>query len=737
VKTALRVLALAAAYYLAGRLALLMAIPPGYATAVWPAAGIALAVVLSSGGRVAPGILIGSFLVNVGTSFDSSSLAGIAASVAVAVAIAGGATLQALAGAALIRRGGAAATNLEEEADIRRFALLAAPLACIVSPLIGVTTLSVAHIVPWSSAPFGFATWWVGDTIGVLIFAPFTLTLIGEPRAVWRRRRRAIAIPAIIGIAATTVIFVKSSGWEQARLRHDFERRAAPLGNALGASLDACDALVQSAVSFFDASRDVTAAEFGAFVEAGLRRNPSIRGLSFGPRILDGERAAFEETARDRGFAGFEIKERGPDGTLRRAAQRSSYVPLLYLEPGARSGAIRGFDLASDPARRSVLDDRPTGRSARATPPVPLAREAGGGTGILLAAAVVNAGTIAGYVIGVLRVDDVIATARRGLDAEALELTLIDEVGPAGSMLLHADGERAGPSWWSAILEFGGRRWRLEVRPTPGFLHHSRSWQAWLVLAVGLLCVGLLGIVTLVTTGRAARVEEEVVRAAEAEAKYRDQQRLLELGAALREKEILLKEIHHRVKNNLQVISSLLNLQGLQVDEPESRARFEQSRARIHAISMVHERLYQARDLAHIDFDEYVRTLVENLLHAHDGARRGIAAQIDVAPVPMSVDVAIPCGLIISELVTNSLKYAFVGDRTGSIRIALRPDDGGRLALTVADDGVGLPAEIDPRQTPSLGLDLVFTFAAQLEAEVEVERARGTAFHLRFAAGGA
>jgi two-component sensor histidine kinase len=202
--------------------------------------------------------------------------------------------------------------------------------------------------------------------------------------------------------------------------------------------------------------------------------------------------------------------------------------------------------------------------------------------------------------------------------------------------------------------------------------------------------------------------------------------------ASLKEKEVLLKEIHHRVKNNLQVISSLLNLQARYLPDPAARAIFSQSQNRVQSIALVHERLYESADLSHVDFGKYIAVLLDNVFDTYDAAGRGIVNIIDVGDVHLTVDVAIPCGLIVNELVTNALKHAFPDGRAGTVRVSLAESPEGILDLMVQDDGVGMPAGIDPRKTVSLGLDLVITFAEQLNAEVTINREGGTRFGFRF-----
>jgi len=207
---------------------------------------------------------------------------------------------------------------------------------------------------------------------------------------------------------------------------------------------------------------------------------------------------------------------------------------------------------------------------------------------------------------------------------------------------------------------------------------------------------------------------------------------LRERESLLREKTSLLKEIHHRVKNNLQVISSLLSLQARYLKDTAAREIFTDSQNRVLSIALVHEKLYQSADLSHVNFSEYVGALLDNLFNTYDATERGIRRVVEVGQIDLAIDVAIPCGLIVNELAINSLKHAFPQQRSGQIRVALEELSTGKLRLLVADDGVGMPAHLDPRHTTSLGLDLVFTFAEQLEAEVEVTREGGTAFRFEF-----
>lgn len=204
------------------------------------------------------------------------------------------------------------------------------------------------------------------------------------------------------------------------------------------------------------------------------------------------------------------------------------------------------------------------------------------------------------------------------------------------------------------------------------------------------------------------------------------------LQASLREKEALLKEIHHRVKNNLQITSSLLHLQADFVEDPRVRGMLEESQNRIRSMALVHEKLYRASDLSRIDFPEYVRSLTLLLLRSFGVREETISVSLGGNPVFLSIESAVPCGLLVNELLSNALKHAFPGGRRGAIRVSVEEREG-EVRLTVADDGVGLPAGFDPWSTETLGLRLVQTLVRQLAGRLSIERAHGTVFHIAFA----
>lgn len=207
---------------------------------------------------------------------------------------------------------------------------------------------------------------------------------------------------------------------------------------------------------------------------------------------------------------------------------------------------------------------------------------------------------------------------------------------------------------------------------------------------------------------------------------------------SLREKEVLLKEIHHRVKNNLQVISSLLNLQSEKITQPDLLETFMESKNRIRAMALVHEKLYQSKDLSQIDFTEYMHSFLSYMDGSHNLNPEKVRMHVNALEQShyFKIDTAIPCGLILNELISNSFKYAFPEKREGNIHLFFGLEkelkNANHYILEVADDGIGIPSSIDIKSPHSLGLQLLEMLTEQLGGTLNLDRTNGTKFTLRF-----
>ena len=205
-----------------------------------------------------------------------------------------------------------------------------------------------------------------------------------------------------------------------------------------------------------------------------------------------------------------------------------------------------------------------------------------------------------------------------------------------------------------------------------------------------------------------------------------------QLEESIKEKEVLLKEVHHRVKNNMQVISSILNLQSSYIDDETALSILRESQDRIKSMSFVHESLYQSNTLSEVNFSEYIRNIAGNLFHSYGRPEGGISMQYELEEVFLNLDTSIPCGLIINEVVSNCLKYAFAGKEKGVIRIEFSKLSDGKLKLIIGDDGIGLPSNFDIENAETLGLQLVTTLVTQVSGELDIKTNKGTQFSIVF-----
>ncbi|MBC2711878.1 MAG: sensor histidine kinase [Desulfosarcina sp.] len=202
------------------------------------------------------------------------------------------------------------------------------------------------------------------------------------------------------------------------------------------------------------------------------------------------------------------------------------------------------------------------------------------------------------------------------------------------------------------------------------------------------------------------------------------------LRQSLAEKESLLKEIHHRVKNNLQIVSSLLYLQEDYMTDPKGVDILRESQNRVKSMALIHEQLYGTADLAKIDFGRYIEGLTANLFDAYGIDPDRIRLNVRTGDIALGVDMAVPCGLIINELVSNALKHAFLPDASGTIDIAIQTPDTGRIEMVVADDGIGLTEPPADAEKKSLGLRLIDTLTAQLDGTLVINTEKGTRFSI-------
>jgi two-component sensor histidine kinase len=477
--------------------------------------------------------------------------------------------------------------------------------------------------------------------------------------------------------------------------------------------------------------------DFAAFAPPLQLRHPGVQALEWAPVVTDAQRASLEDRVRREGYPTFAITDQNHDGRMAPAPHRPHYVPVLFVEPYAGNEAALGFDLTSIPSRRDVIDRARDSALAAASGRLMLVQERGQQFGVLVVVPVYDRGPAAaatieqrrsalrGYVMGVYRIGDLVQAALAGAELSHIDLRLTDDTAPPAEQSLYERLGRGASLPWTrvATAAVGDHKWSIRLAPSADYAVLHRNWQPWTVLTVGLLFASVLEMMVLLMTERAAAIQRVV------------DQRTAQLRDALKEKETLLQEIHHRVKNNLQVVSSLINIQQRKLGPGAPRQALQECQTRVQAIAMVHDKLYQSRDYSSVPFSQYAKDRAANVFHAAGVSSEAVKLEVEVEEVALGVDKAIPCGLILNELVTNALKHAFPEERPGTVRVEMGRTAAGRVRLAVSDDGVGLPAGLDIRHSDTLGLQLVCTLAEQLAARLEVDRSgAGTLFEVVFQA---
>ena len=522
-----QILAVAVAYAVAGRLGLLLAIPPGYATAIWPPSGIALAGVLLCGYRVWPGVLMGSFLVNVWTGFDASSLS----SFMIPIGIGCGAALQAVISGFLVYRLAGFPNPLRTVSQIIGLLGFGGAIGCVVNATIGVGTLFIAGRVSSAEMPFSWMTWWAGDAIGVFVFTPVVLALLMQTRAKWKRRALPIVITTLTSFVFCIVLvaYTSDSGRRQVvdRLNDKGNELFESLSNAAQLRLNVVTALK----AFLSHSEAPSPAEFRRYCATLKGDIPGIDVMEWIARVPSEQRRAFEAWARQQGLDGFTISDNTPQGIIP-APARPEHFPVTFIYPLGNNAKVTGFDMASRENRLQAL------RRARLTGKVAVTERIHliqGGDAVLAIAPLTSLpvgadqgpdhGARDGFALVIFLLADIAQLQLPQESVAGIHYWVVDETVRLEPTILAASSSNppAGFSYGGSMLfgadksveytrplDVGGRRWVLHVAPTQTFIAENLPQTAWYVLLGGMLMTGLMGALAMGITGREDELSEAV-----------------------------------------------------------------------------------------------------------------------------------------------------------------------------------------------------------------------------------
>lgn len=500
-------------YFIAGWLGTLLATQPSNASPIWPAAGIALAVMLVCGDLVLPGIFLGALVTQFYAFLDASNFAHILNSLGVGSLAGMGACLQAWVGMRLINRWVGKHNPLIDDAKIVRFFALIA-VSCLISPSVGVASLYFSGIISVSSIVNGWVTWWAGDTIGAAIFTPMLLLFIGQPAHIWKPRRQFVFYPLLFVLLLIVMAFEYSQRQEQQHLQDLFERQVNLLHSTIRQHLEEHLAANAALKGLFDSSNSVSQDEFVSFATAIHTSHSCVHEWT--PRVRADERETWQKKYNAN------ISQMTANGKLQPAVIQAEYFPVTFIVPQAGNEVVLGFDVSSNPLVAPIITRAIANGISAATGAIHLAQddEPHLGTVIytpvyaknkLLDSVKARQEQFLGFVACVFRIDTDIESIYNWLGDKELQLSLViydhDQLIYSNYPIDNQQNLHFSKLSKTLAIDFAGQQWQLHYLPSIEFFHQQQSVVIeWLLLGGFLLC-SLTGVGLLLLTGRTARVE--------------------------------------------------------------------------------------------------------------------------------------------------------------------------------------------------------------------------------------
>ena len=432
----------------------------GHAYPFWPAAGVAVGLVIADGARLLPAVWLASFLLNVYLNPSNPSLG---------VVLALGATLQTAIAAALARRISGSRPKLRHTKEITAFLIATGPLSC----LIGASASAIAShayqvLIPEQLLSSAF-TWWAGDVMGVVVMTPITLMLLPEMNEAWEGRRLKIAVPSTLLALLTQIAFSQSVTIEQQKVLSDIKTTAADTSQLLTNNLEKYSEIIDSLRRFELSSQHVSSEEFHSFTNEIFIRYPGLHGLSWNPVITQAERESFEQERRkEDGNTSFQITERNANGTLVRAGERERYLPVSLIEPKAENQAAFGFDILSNPLRTIAVKAAERSKQLQATSPIELVQDKGSQQGVLILDPTHDpTGKLQGFAVGVLRMGDLLSSTFRNETSSSDLIRWTLTTADNKPLATYGAADTIAEDWIiTTSIPYAGTLWKLKLEPS-------------------------------------------------------------------------------------------------------------------------------------------------------------------------------------------------------------------------------------------------------------------------------
>ncbi len=511
-------IATAISYFLLGEAGLLLAISPGYASAIFPAAAAGFIAVLHSGRRVLPGVWLGSLSINLGIALQHGDISGKVFLVSGCIAL--GSSAQAWLASALVRlRLKDAWKTLVHDPDILWFLLLAGPVASLVSCSWATLSLWLGGVIDIPELPFSWWNWWVGDTLGVLLFAPVLLAILYRQQLPWRARLRSVVIPTLLLtlILITTFIFISKQ--DNQLQKRNIEEYGQKITHLINVELLTYQENIDALTRLLTISPTLTRANFDQFTLPIFKQHADVHALSWNPLITAEHRADFEtQFAKENALPDFHITERNASQQLTIAKPRAWYTAVGYIAPQKGNEKALGFDIASNPERLNAIQAAMQSGQLTATLPIRLVQDNSNANGLLLLQPVYDwhapGKPAKGFAVGVFKIESTLKKLINQHLPDGLLFSMEDLRAGSGNPLLYSNNNQRDQvesvMVWKQDLDFAGRQWQITLYPTHPFLIAQRSLLAWAILALGLVTTSLLQAMLLGITGRAFAIQQRV-----------------------------------------------------------------------------------------------------------------------------------------------------------------------------------------------------------------------------------
>lgn len=509
VRVSLMLAVTVAGYWLLGNLAGFFAIPPGYASPIWPAAGFALFMAFVAGLRILPGVWLASFLLNIG--FSGASLLQPSQAWLIAGLIGCGAALQTWLAYTLILRF-TQFPHWVRSTDPMAFALLGGPVTCLASSGVGVATLFGFGLLGADQLFNNWINWWVGDSLGVMCIAPLILAVKGHSRWSSDTRLPSFLILYVVLVVLASSSFVYFRAEHQRWVEELFAERVMSLHRAIEKKTDTVIHTADTLTGLFTTFERVNHHQFQLFADQLFEHVPGTQALSWIPIVIQSERTEYEVSMGRALQRDFYFKQLDDQKQMVPATQRERYYPVYYIFPQQGNEAAIGFDLGSHPGRKSAIDRAIAEQAIVATQPIKLVQEEGHQWGFLLLTPVVVHDEVTSLVSSVYRVGDLLDSALNSSDLEQISIRVMDVSNPDDSHPLYDDN--VAPAGHSLVhhLPFAGRLWQITYAPGVAYLERNQGNSTWIVLISGFLVVSVFGMFLLLVMTQKSTVENEVRR---------------------------------------------------------------------------------------------------------------------------------------------------------------------------------------------------------------------------------